>query len=232
MNKLQKKLGYAFKDKKNLTRALTHSSYVKEKELAREECNERLEFLGDGILEAIICERLFFDMPREAEGKMAKIKSDIVKANTLADIAIKLELGKYLILGNGEELYGGRKKKNILADAVEAIIGAIFLESGFDKAKKIVLDIFSEKLDIAYEGKLDENHKSNFQEMVHKTGETNIRYVLTGEEGKSHDKTFYMDVFVGDELFGSGFGKSKKQAENEAAKSAIRRMDKRGEESL
>lgn len=221
MVKLENRLGYKFKEIKNLKVALTHSSYIKEENLPRWLCNERLEFLGDGILEAIICEVLFRAFPEEREGKMAKLKSDIVRAITLTSIARELYLGEYLILGKGEELYGGREKDNILADALEAIIGAIFIESGYEVVKQVVLSLFKDKFELAYKGDLDINYKSALQELLHKRGITDIKYVLMKEEGKSHEKVFYVDVLVSGVVIGRGIGKSKKTAENEAAKEGL-----------
>lgn len=221
MDKLEKALGYEFKDKNNLVNAITHSSFSKEEGLPRWKCNERLEFLGDSVLGLIISQELFEKMEKEREGKMAKLKSEIVKAETLEKVARKLEIGRYLILGKGEEICGGRNKRNILADSVEAVIGAIFQEAGYKTARKIVLNLIMPYIDDAFKGKLDNNYKSALQEALHKKNIKDIKYEIIKEEGLSHDKVFYAIVSSNNRVLGKGKGKSKKEAENNAAKVAM-----------
>lgn len=224
MKNLEKRLNYQFKNEKNFINAITHSSYVKEENIDRKFCNERLEFLGDSVLGAVISEYLFENLREDREGSLAKLKSDIVRAETLADIATKIGVGDLLILGRGEIKQDGKKKLNLLADALEAIIGAVFIESGYEMAKSVILSLFKEKIDLAKDGKLDRNFKSKLQEYLQKRGITNISYVVDKEEGLSHDKTFYINLMIEGRKYGYGIGKSKKEAENLAAQEAYTKL--------
>ncbi len=224
MKLLEEKLGYTFEDKNLLKIALTHSSYVKEENIDRSLCNERLEFLGDSVLGAVISQCLYDNLSQNREGSMAKMKSDIVRAETLADLASNLSLGSYLFLSNGEKTHGGSCKMNILADAMEAILGAVFIESGYDEARRVILNLFADKIDMAHKGKLNSDYKSRLQELVHRLG-GEIKYVLENEEGLSHDKTFYTAVEIDNKVMGRGSGKNKKSSENEAAREALNKLE-------
>lgn len=226
MKDLQSKINYKFNNIELLKTALTHRSYTKEQALPRELCNERLEFLGDAVLETIICAQLYTRVPKAEEGKMTKIKSNIVRTESLAEIARGLGIGQYLILGNGEQTVGGNNKDGILADAMESIIAAVFVDSDFSTAEKVVLGLFEEQIKKGIAGLLANDYKSQFQEIVQSTGLHRIEYVVTREEGKSHDKTFYVDLKLDGKVLGSGVGKSKKKAENEAAKRAVENIEK------
>lgn len=226
MRELENKINYIFNNSELLKIALTHRSYTKEMGLPRELCNERLEFLGDAVLETIICEQLYLRVPKAEEGKMTKIKSNVVRTESLAEIARKLNLGEYLILGYGEKNVGGNDKEGILADAMESIIAAVFIDSDFYTAKKVVLNLFDEQIEKGIAGLLANDYKSVFQEIVQSQGSHKIEYMVTREEGKSHDKTFYVDLKLDGKVVGSGVGKSKKKAENEAAQIAVNSMTK------
>ena len=227
MRDLQSRINYEFNNVELLRRALTHRSYTKEVGLPREECNERLEFLGDAVLETIICTQLYYRVPKAEEGKMTKIKSNVVRTESLAEIARNLELGQYLILGHGEQTVGGNDKDGILADAMESIIAAVFVDSDFATVQKVVLGLFEEQIQKGIAGLLANDYKSQFQEIVQSHGIHKIEYVVTDEEGKSHDKTFYIDLELDGMIMGSGVGKSKKKAENEAARQAVIKLTER-----
>ena len=223
----EKKLNYEFKDKSLLEMALTHSSYhyvIKENKALHN--NERLEFLGDAFLDAIISEELYARLPDVEEGTLTKMRAKIVCEETLAVCGAKIEVGNFLKLGRGEEKSGGRRRESIIADAVEAIIGAMFLDGGYDCAKKFVLSLFGQAVEEALSGKLHTDYKSEMQERVQGSSQKPLKYRVTGTTGPDHDKVFYVDLFLGDEVIGRGRGKSKKEAERNAEKEALERSDK------
>lgn len=219
--KIEEKLGYTFIDKELLIEAITHSSYSNEngQEIKN---NERLEFLGDAVLEIIISNYLFRKYKNFPEGKLTRLRSKVVCEEILYDLAFKLNLGEYLLLGKGEELTGGRKRKSILADSVEAIIASVYLDAGINKAQELFLPIFKKYINLAVNGKLNIDYKTRLQELIQKDDSNKkLRYVVYDEEGPDHDKTFYVKVFLDKALIGRGEGKSKKNSEQEAAKIAL-----------
>lgn len=224
MEQLQKNINYSFKDEKLLETALTHSSYTKEHNLPRSRCSERLEFLGDAAIETIICEELFHRCNQEREGILSRIKSDIVKADSLASVARNLDLGSYLKMGNGEIKIRGYERTSTLEDAFEALVGAVLCDSNYDTTRKIVLSLLEDKIIQAIEGKLDNNYKSALQEYVQSIGDKKIEYKVVKEEGESHNKTFTIEVRIAGEAFGTGIGKNKKEAEKNAAKEAVTKL--------
>ena len=226
MKRLEETIKYRFKDISLLEKALTHSSYTREKELPRTMCSERLEFLGDAAIETIICEKLFQMCPEEREGELTKLKSNIVCSESLAHIARKIQLGKYLRLGNGEIKSGGEDKNRILEDAMEALAGAVFCDGGYEVAKSVLLPLFEMQIDRALAGELDNNYKSAFQEIVQRHGSADICYEVVGEEGQSHDKIFAVQLLLNGKAIGQGTGKSKKEAENNAARDAITKIER------
>jgi ribonuclease-3 len=219
----QNKIGYEFKDKTLLKKALTHSSYIKEKKERCDRNNERLEFLGDAFFDAIISEELYRRLDMVEEGKLTKLRALIVCEKSLACHGQQIEIGKYLYLGKGEECTGGRSRDSLLADAVEAVIGAVFLDGGYEAARDVVLKIFKARIDDAASDKLNDDYKTELQEKLQAKGETRISYVIEDEKGPDHDKTFYIALYCADELAGRGQGKSKKEAEQNAAKEALER---------
>ena len=225
MNSLefQDKILYQFKDENLLIKALTHSSCVKERKERCDRNNERLEFLGDAFFDAIISEELYRRLDKVEEGKLTKLRALIVCEKSLAWHGQQIEIGKYLFLGKGEEYTGGRSRDSLLADAVEAVIGAVFLDGGYMAARDVVLKIFKSRIDDAVNGKLNNDYKTELQERLQAKGETKICYVIDKEEGPDHDKTFYITLYCADEPVGSGQGKSKKEAEQNAAKEALER---------
>ena len=217
LESLEKKTGYQFHDKNLLRHAMTHSSYINEKHLRKVDCNERLEFLGDAVLELVSSEYLFFGNPEMPEGQMTKQRASMVCEKALAFCARELELGEYLLLGKGEDATGGRKRDSITSDAMEALIGAIYLDGGFANAKEFVLKYIM--TDIEHK-QLFYDSKTILQELVQ--GERRqLSYRLIGESGPDHDKSFSVEVCVDDEVISTGAGHTKKAAEQEAAYKAL-----------
>lgn len=223
MNNLefQNNIKYGFKNLNYLDKALTHSSFVQEKNERCGKDNERLEFLGDAFFDAIISEELFKELPNVSEGKLTKLRASIVCEKSLAEQGKKLNIGKFLKMGKGEEHMGGRERESIIADAMEAVIAAIFLDGGFEEAKKFVLTTFAQTIKAAVSGKLTKDYKTELQEKVQVNGDIRIFYRVDKEEGPDHDKTFYVSLLVEGKLIGKGVGKSKKEAEQNAAKYAL-----------
>ncbi|MBQ9016174.1 MAG: ribonuclease III [Firmicutes bacterium] len=220
--KLQQDLGYCFRQPELLETALTHSSYSKEKGTGVR-CNERLEFLGDAFFDAIIGEELFRMFPDKEEGWLSRIRSTIVCEKSLAQQARRLEIGSYLQLGHGEEKSGGRRRESILADAMEAVIGAIYLDGGYGAAQRAVLDLFRGVIDDTKRGIfVVYDYKTHLQEVLQAHGITDIRYRLIAEQGPDHDKTFSVGLYIDGTLHTEGKGKSKKQAEQAAAMKALK----------
>ena len=230
MNSLQleKIIGYRFKNREYLERALTHSSFNREKNTKHKD-NERLEFLGDAFLDAVISVELCRRMPEETEGKLTKTRALIVCEKSLANAARKIDLGRFMNMGHGEDSAGGRAKDSILADCTEAIIGALYLDGGYDEARRFVLSLMEDTICDAVSGKIFLDYKSVVQEVLQSGGvPVNIVYVIDREEGPAHDKTFFVHLECNGRHYGSGFGKSKKEAEQNAARQTLDTL-KRGE---
>lgn len=217
MKALEKNIGYTFKDKSLLKAAMTHSSYANENK-GNIPYNERLEFLGDAVLQLITSEKLFRESSHMAEGKMSKQRAALVCEDALAGYSAEIQLGQFLLLGKGEEASGGRNRPSILADAFEALIGAMFLDGGMDVAKKFVLRF----VDAAHLSLQD--YKTLLQEIIQKNPGERLSYVVSGEHGPDHDKSFEVQVHLNSNVIGKGTGKSKKQAEQAAAKEALALM--------
>lgn len=225
MNELdfQKIIQYDFKNVNLLKNALTHSSYINEGKCPQIGNNERLEFLGDAILDAIISDYLYNRLDNVEEGELTKLRAVIVCERSLAVCGARISIGSYLRLGKGEENSGGRNRGSIIADALEAIIGAIYLDSGWNTVRDFVIRTFSELIEDAIAGKLHMDYKTEIQERLQAHGEADISYVIEKEEGPDHDKTFYANLIFQGEVIGSGSGRSKKEAEQQAAKQALER---------
>ncbi len=223
LTELENTIGYTFKNKNLLYQALTHSSYANEQKINKRGDYERIEFLGDAVLELVSSHYLYQKYPDKKEGELTKLRASMVCEPALAYCAQDIHLEKYLILGKGEEATGGRHRESIIADVMEAIIGAIFLDSGLDAAKahieKYILDNPEEK-------KIFYDSKSVLQEMVQKDGVKDLRYEICGESGPEHDKIFESAVYVGDKKLGEGSGRTKKAAEQKAAYQAILELKK------
>ena len=224
LNEFQSKIGYTFKNRHLLEQALTHSSYANEKHMKKHSDNERLEFLGDAVLEIVSSEFLFINYPQKPEGELTKLRASIVCEPTLALCTKPLDLGKYLRLGRGEDHTGGRKRKSILSDALEAVIGAIYLDGGFTNAKEFVLKFIMTDIE---NKQLFYDSKTILQEIVQAKGDKNLVYKLVGENGPDHNKQFEVNAMLGDEIVGKGIGRTKKAAEQEAAYNAIMTINKK-----
>ena len=215
--KFQEKIGYQFKDEQLLRQALTHSSYANEKHLKKLSDNERLEFLGDAVLELTSSEFLFAHYPKLTEGQLTKLRASIVCEPTLAQCTEEICLGDYLLLGKGEDQTGGRTRKSILSDAMEAVIGAIYLDGGFANAKEFVLKYIMTDIENKH---LFYDSKTILQEVVQGEHES-LTYVLLEETGPDHDKSFTVGVLIGNREISTGTGHTKKAAEQEAAYQAL-----------
>ncbi|NLM04397.1 MAG: ribonuclease III [Clostridiales bacterium] len=219
---LQKEIDYKFKDIQLLREALTHSSYANESKRHTNH-NERLEFLGDSVLGLIISEYIFAKYKHLPEGELTKVRASVVCEPSLAEQAKKIQLGKYLLLGKGEELTGGRTRESILADALEALIGAIYIDGGIEESKKFILKHFMESIKLASTGTLFKDYKTELQELLQSKSVDKITYKVVDEHGPDHNKTFDVEVLLGDVVIGRGSGRSKKEAEQRAAKEGIQR---------
>lgn len=224
LHRFQQKIRYEFNDTNLLDQAFSHSSYVRESKDDSLMDNERLEFLGDAFFDAIIGECLYKMHPQAEEGKLSKMRAALVCEESLANVAGRLELAEYLLLGYGEEKNGGRNRASILADATEAIVGAIYLDGGYEEAKRFVTYAFEKELNDARKGKIvNRDFKSRLQEALQAQGIQDIKYILEKEEGPDHEKIFTVKLEVGGREISRGTGKSKKSAEQDAAKNAIER---------
>ena len=224
LSKFQEKIGYYFKNQELLKSALMHSSYTNEKRLPKYKCNERLEFLGDAVLELISSEFLFFTNDKMPEGELTKLRASMVCEPSLAFCAREIALGDYLLLGKGEEITGGRKRASVTSDALEALIGAIYLDGGFASAKEFILKYVLNDLE---NKKLFFDSKTILQELVQGNFTEVLSYQLIKEEGPDHNKSFFVEVKIGDVCYGEGSGRTKKAAEQEAAYHAILKLHKK-----
>lgn len=221
LQELERKIQYKFHDIELLKTALRHSSYVNEHRMNRLDCNERTEFLGDAVLELVSSEHLFKTYPKMPEGELTRLRASLVCEPTLAFCARELGLGEFLSLGKGEEMTGGRHRDSVTSDAMEAVIGAIYLDGGFANAKEFILRFILN--DIEHK-KLFFDSKTIFQEMVQGKIPGEISYHLVGEKGPDHDKIFSAEVWIGKKCMGRGDGRTKKAAEQMAAYQAICRL--------
>lgn len=222
LSRLEQALGYTFADRHLLRLALTHESFSNEHE-NRAQNNERLEFLGDSVLGCVVCTYLYTHLPHQPEGILAKIKSYVASTQSLAEHARTLELGSYLLLGHGADSCQSRNGDNVLADAMEAVIGAMYLDGGFAPAQRFVLSFLSSDMD-AMEG-ASRDHKSRLQEYTQSLVHILPQYEVLSESGPPHAKSFSLCVKIGDQILGYGYGNRKKAAGQEAAAQACRYLD-------
>ena len=220
---LQHRINYKFKDSKLCLRAITHSSAVTE--LKGDISYERLEYLGDAVLELLVTRLLFTSYPDANEGQMTKIRAAVVSEKPLAEIADKLNLGEFLILGRGMNKSGGRKLSSILSDVVEAILGAVYLDGGIKCAEDFIMPYIMPNIEIAVENGFSRDYKTRLQEYLQKDGSVDIEYITNDEQGPPHDRYFYSKVYSDDKQLGKGFGKSKKTAQQQAAKNALGKLN-------
>ena len=222
MNDFQVVIGYKFKDEKWLNRALTHSSYANETKDS-EGSNERLEFLGDAVLSIIVSDAIFNDYTSLPEGELTKIRASLVCENSLCSFAKEIGLGDQILLGKGERLTGGNQRPSILADAFEALIAAIYLDGGIEAATKFVMGFVARELAENHSGTFDD-YKTVLQEIIQKNPEEMLEYRLVGESGPDHDKRFEVEILLNSNVIAKGTARSKKKAEQQAAKEALRLM--------
>ncbi len=222
---LQKKIDVFFKRPELLEMAMMHPSYLSEHPEI-EQNNQRLEFLGDAILGAVVALYIYQHYPEAAEGELTKIRAAVVCESSLANLAMRLNLGEYIRLGRGEILSGGKKRASILADAFEAVIAAVFIDQGWQKTCDFLWVLFRDEIQKSVMG-MTRDYKTFLQEEVQKQGNSNLFYQLLSEEGPDHDKQFTSGVYLNKKLLGSGSGKSKKEAEQQAAKKAIEVLNKK-----
>ena len=224
----QKIIGYQFQDGKLLLQALTHSSYANEKHMKHAD-NERLEFLGDAVLELVSSEFLFLNYPELSEGDLTKLRASLVCEPTLAGCTASIQLGEFIRLGKGEDQTGGRERKSILSDALEALIGAVYLDGGFTNAKEFILKFIL--TDIEHK-KLFYDSKTILQEYVQGNYKEILNYRLVEESGPDHNKNFSVEARIGEKTIGSGSGRTKKAAEQEAAYQALLLLKTCGSEGV
>lgn len=223
LKKLENRIGYHFQNEELLKQAMMHSSYINEQHLPKHSCNERLEFLGDAVLELVSSEFLYQAHPTVSEGELTRSRASMVCEPSLAFCARDIELGSYLLLGKGEEATGGRERDSVTSDAMEALIGAIYLDSGFTSAKEFIHRFVLSDLE---NKKLFFDSKTILQEIVQAQEGKSVNYRPLGEEGPDHNKVFYVEAYIGEVCYGTGKGRTKKAAEQEAAYQAILKLRK------
>lgn len=224
LDALQEKIKIEFTNVNTLNQAFIHPSLINEKEKSHQYNNQRLEFLGDAVLELVVSEYLYRHYDFFTEGQMTKIRALTVCEPSLAKVARKLGLGDYLILGKGEENTGGRQKNSILADTLEALIGAIYIDKNYGTAYNFIIHNLEMAIFKAVDGEWGTDYKTNLQEVLQKSDSGRVLYNVTKESGPDHDKVFYVDVVWKNKVLGTGVGKSKKQAEQKAAKAALEKI--------
>ncbi|SHH29569.1 ribonuclease III [Desulforamulus hydrothermalis] len=225
-HRLKQRLGFQWHNPSLLIQALTHSSCVHESRGHGIYHNQRLEFLGDAVLELVVSEELYRMFPDRTEGELTKMRAASVCEPSLAKAARELDLGRCLRMGRGEERSGGRERPSILADAFEALLGAIYLDQGLEEARRFVLSCLKPIIDDVVAGRLDRDYKTELQETLQQTSPEPLVYKIMGESGPDHDKTFTAGVFYRGRVIGTGSGHSKKEAEQQAAKDAFMNLDR------
>lgn len=223
LSELENKIGYKFIDRSLLITALTHSSYSNEAKSKGEiiRCNERLEFLGDSVLSLIVSDYLFNRYKNVLEGELSKIRSYTVSEKPLAEYASEIDLGSYLLLGKGEDNDAGRHRPSVISDAFEALIAAIYLDSGYEEAAKFVLPFAIKNIDRIENEKLTVDYKTMLQQIIQQEHGELLEYELEKEEGPAHDRVFFITAKLNNNTIGRGSGKSKREAEQMAAKEAL-----------
>ncbi len=219
----EEKIGYTFKDKNNIILALTHSSFANENRGEGLSSNERVEFLGDSVLNIVTSENIYNIYSNLAEGEMTKLRASLVCEASLVNFSNAIEIGKYLLLGKGEELTGGRTRTSILSDAFEAVIGAIYNDGGIDSARNFINSHMEPLLKKGVNCGSFVDFKTQLQEIVQKQGEKKISYEIIDQKGPDHNKLFVVQVKIGNQVMGTGEGKSKKEAEQNAAEAAVKK---------
>ncbi|MBP3337373.1 MAG: ribonuclease III [Clostridia bacterium] len=221
LSELEEIIGYKFKDIELLKLALTHTSYSNENKGQRHKNNERLEFLGDSVLGLVVSRYIFENYPYLPEGKLTRIRASVVCERSLWACAASIQLGKFMILGKGEEYSGGRNRMSILADAYEAVIAAIYLDGGYDIAREWILSQVHETIVRNVDGNHLKDFKTELQEFIQAQGREKIEYRVVAENGPDHKKNFLVEVTIDGKVYGFGEGNSKKNAEQHAAQRAM-----------
>jgi len=225
IEEIQKVLQYKFKSIETLKEALTHSSYANESRDKTITYNERMEFLGDSVLGLVVSDYIYKKYNHLPEGELTKVRASVVCEPSLALRAKEINLGRYMLLGRGEENTGGRNRDSILADAFEAIIGSLYIDGGIEVAREFVISSLAESIELASKGSLFRDYKTHLQELMQSKSSDKITYIVVNSYGPDHDKTFDVEVVTSNGVIGSGRGKSKKEAEQNAAKEAIVRVN-------
>ena len=223
MTDLENKIGYHFKKKDLLSEALTHSSYANERKAQHIKYNERLEFLGDAVLSIVVSDYIFSHCPELPEGELTKLRASLVCEKSLFEFAKKIDLGSYLVLSKGERNNGGAERPSILSDAFEALIAAIYIDGGMEPAAKHILNFVIPSIKNSRKKKV-KDYKTTLQEIVQKNPGEKLEYVLIGESGPDHNKHFVVEVHLNSNVIGKGGGRSKKEAEQQAAREALELM--------
>ena len=223
MLELENKIGYHFKNQALLCEAITHSSYANEHKAQHIKYNERLEFLGDAVLSIVVSDYIFKHCPELPEGELTKLRASLVCERTLFEFAKKIDLGSYLILSKGERHNGGAERPSILSDAFEALIAAIYIDGGIEPAAKHILNFVIPAIKNSKKKRV-KDYKTTLQEIVQKNPGERLEYVLTGESGPDHNKHFTVEVHLNSNVIGKGGGRSKKEAEQQAAREALELM--------
>lgn len=226
LKEFEKKLGISFKRREILKSALMHKSYANENKYPHTDHNERLEYLGDAVLELAISHILYKLYPNSTEGELSKLRAAIVNEDQLASMARETKLGDYIYLGKGEDQTGGRDKPSLLSDAYEAVLGAVYLDRGFEKALKLVHKKFEVIVQKVGGSGFVSDYKTRLQEVAQAKFRTIPRYKMVREYGPDHSKTFEVQIFISGELMGTGTGQNKKAAEQDAAREALEKMEK------
>lgn len=224
LEEFEKKLGYHFTDKNLLILALTHSSYVNETKKGSHENNERLEFLGDAVLDMVVSEYMYRTFPQMPEGELTKLRAAVVCEGSLASLSRRLGVGRNLLLGKGEESTGGRQRDSILADAFEAIIGAVCIDGGIVAATGYVMQFMADEIAQTKVTFRNLDCKTHLQEKIQKISKIPLHYIIVDEQGPDHNKLFVAEVVHDGHVLGKGKGKSKKEAEQNAANAALEKM--------
>lgn len=220
-NRFEQKIGYKFKNERLLEQAFTHRSYLNENRSSGREHNERLEFLGDAVLELVVTEFLFAKYPDKPEGDLTSYRAALVNTVSISDAAVKLGMNEFLLLSRGEAKDTGRARQIILANAFEAVIGAIYLDQGYESAQKFIAEQLFHKTDEVVEKGLWQDAKSRFQEIAQEKNGVTPSYDVISQTGPDHDKRFVVGVYLGEERISSGEGRSKQEAEQQAAEKAL-----------
>ncbi len=223
MNDLQDKIGYHFKNLSLMSEALTHSSYANEHKSKHIKYNERLEFLGDAVLSIVVSDYIFKNCPQLPEGELTKLRASLVCEKSLFKFAKQIDLGSYMLLSKGERNNGGAERSSILADAFEALIAAIYIDGGFSAASKHILNFVIPEIKNSKNRKIND-YKTTLQEIVQKNPGEMLEYVLVSESGPDHNKHFVSEVHLNSNVIGKGGGRSKKEAEQQAARQALELM--------